>query len=50
LISNEQFIGTVIYAERGVNLPVAAAYTLVPVTVMVVYLFIARRLKAFEAL
>jgi hypothetical protein len=33
-----------------VNLPVAAAYTLVPVTVMVVYLFIARRLKAFEAL
>jgi putative spermidine/putrescine transport system permease protein len=50
LISNEQFIGTVIYAERGVNLPVAAAYTLVPVTVMVVYLFIARRLRAFEAL
>ena len=31
LISNQQYIGTVIYAERGVNLPVAAAYTFVPI-------------------
>ena len=50
LISNQQFIGTVIYAERGVNLPVAAAFTLVPIVVMLAYLLVARRLKAFEAL
>jgi putative spermidine/putrescine transport system permease protein len=50
LISNQQFIGTVIYAERGVNLPVAAAFTFVPIVVMTAYLVAARRLKAFEAL
>ena len=50
LISNEQYIGTVIYAERGVNLPVAAAYTFVPIAIMTMYLLMARRLKAFEAL
>jgi putative spermidine/putrescine transport system permease protein len=50
LIASEQFIGTVIYDTRGTNLPVAAAFTLVPIAVMVVYLLIARRLKAFEAL
>jgi putative spermidine/putrescine transport system permease protein len=50
LITSQQFIGTVIYDQRGVNLPVAAAYTFVPIAVMTVYLLIARRLKAFEAL
>jgi putative spermidine/putrescine transport system permease protein len=50
LISSEQFIGTVIYDQYGVNLPVAAAYTFVPIAVMTVYLIVARRLKAFEAL
>jgi putative spermidine/putrescine transport system permease protein len=50
LITSEQFIGTVIYDQRGVNLPVAAAYTFVPIAVMTVYLVVARRLKAFEAL
>ena len=50
LITSEQYIGTVIYAERGVNLPVAAAYTFVPIAIMTVYLLVARRLKAFEAL
>jgi putative spermidine/putrescine transport system permease protein len=50
LISSEQFIGTVIYDQYGVNLPVAAAYTFVPIVVMTVYLIVARRLKAFEAL
>jgi putative spermidine/putrescine transport system permease protein len=50
LITSEQFIGTVIYDQRGTNLPVAAAFTLVPITVMIVYLIVARRLKAFEAL
>jgi len=50
LITSEQFIGTVIYDQRGTNLPVAAAFTLVPIAVMIVYLLVARRLKAFEAL
>jgi putative spermidine/putrescine transport system permease protein len=50
LITSQQFIGTVIYDQRGVNLPVAAAYTFVPIIVMTVYLLVARRLKAFEAL
>ena len=38
LITSQQFIGTVIYDQRGVNLPVAAAYTFVPIAVMTVYL------------
>jgi putative spermidine/putrescine transport system permease protein len=50
LITSEQFIGTVIYSIRGQALPLAAAYTMVPITVMVVYLLIARRLGAFENL
>jgi putative spermidine/putrescine transport system permease protein len=32
------------------NLPLAAAFALVPVVIMVVYLFIARRMGAFESL
>jgi putative spermidine/putrescine transport system permease protein len=50
LITSQQFIGTVIYDNHGTNLPVAAAFTLVPILVMVVYLLVARRLHAFEAL
>ena len=50
LITSDQYIGTVIYSIRGQALPVAAAYTFVPIAVMVVYLLIARRLRAFEAL
>ncbi len=50
LITSQQFIGTVIYDQRGTNLPVAAAFTLVPIGVMLLYLLVARRLKAFEAL
>ncbi len=50
LITSEQFIGTVIYDSRGTNLPVAAAFTYVPIVAMIAYLLVARRLKAFEAL
>ena len=50
LITSEQFIGTVIYSIRGQALPLAAAYTFVPITIMIVYLFVARRLGAFENL
>jgi putative spermidine/putrescine transport system permease protein len=52
LVSNTQFIGNVVYTNVGVanNLPLAAAFALVPVLVMVVYLLIARRLGAFQEL
>ena len=50
LISNEQFIGTVIYSDRGAQLPVAAAFAMVPILVMTVYLIGAKRLGAFENL
>jgi putative spermidine/putrescine transport system permease protein len=52
LVSSTQFIGNVVYANVGIanNLPLAAAFATVPVVVMIVYLTIARRLGAFEAL
>ena len=47
-----QFIGNVIFANVGVanNIPFAAAYATVPITVVAVYLVMAGRLGAFEAL
>ncbi len=52
LVSSTQFIGNVVYANVGVanNLPLAAAFATVPVAVMIVYLLIARRLGAFDAM
>lgn len=52
LFSGEQFIGNVVYGHVGVsgNVPFAAAFALVPVAVIAVYLLLARRLGAFEAL
>jgi putative spermidine/putrescine transport system permease protein len=52
LVSGTQFIGNVVYANVGVagNQPLAAAYAMVPVAIMIVYLLVARRLGAFEAL
>jgi putative spermidine/putrescine transport system permease protein len=50
--SSSQFIGNVVYSSVGVsnNVPFAAAFAMVPLAVMAVYLLIARRLGAFEAL
>jgi putative spermidine/putrescine transport system permease protein len=51
LVSNTLFIGNVIYNNSGTgNLPLAAAFSLVPVIIMITYLLIARRLGAFESL
>ena len=52
LVSNTQFIGNVVYANVGIanNLPLASAFATVPIVIMLVYLLIARRLGAFEAL
>jgi len=50
--ANSQFIGNVVHNYVGIsnNVPLAAAFALVPVIVMAVYLFVAKRLGAFEAL
>jgi putative spermidine/putrescine transport system permease protein len=52
LVSNTRFIGNVVYEFVGVagNQPLAAAYAMVPVTIMLVYLLLARRFGALEAL
>jgi putative spermidine/putrescine transport system permease protein len=50
--ASSQFIGNVVYDSvlGGGNLPFGAAYAVVPLVVMGVYLVIARRLGAFDAL
>jgi putative spermidine/putrescine transport system permease protein len=50
LIADQQFIGTVIYSDRSTALPVAAAFAMVPIAVMTVYLLVAKRLGAFRSL
>ena len=46
------FIGSMVYAQQGAigNLPMAAAFTLVPIVLIAVYLSIVKRLGAFDAL
>ncbi|MEX0698733.1 MAG: ABC transporter permease [Acidimicrobiia bacterium] len=46
------FIGLAIYSQQGVagNLPLAAAFAFIPIAIMAVYLTIARKMGAFEAL
>jgi putative spermidine/putrescine transport system permease protein len=49
--TNSDFIGIEIYREiLASNIPLAAAFATIPVLIMAVYLLIARRLGAFEAL
>jgi putative spermidine/putrescine transport system permease protein len=51
LVSDAKFIGNVIYDNSSLgNLPLAAAYSLIPIVVMTVYLLVARRLGAFDSL
>ncbi|HWJ31364.1 MAG TPA: ABC transporter permease, partial [Gaiellaceae bacterium] len=53
LVGNVDFVGNVIYRNvLGLtnNLPFAAAYATVPLAVMAIYLVLAKRLGAFEAL
>jgi putative spermidine/putrescine transport system permease protein len=46
------YIGQVVYRQQGVagNIPFAAAFSLVPIVVIGIYLWIAKRLGAFDAL
>jgi len=50
LVSNNQFIGNVVYSNITNNLPLASAFATVPIVVMIGYLLLARRLGAFEHL
>ena len=51
LVSDAKFIGNVIYDNSALgNFPVAAAYSILPIVVMIAYLLVARRLGAFESL
>jgi putative spermidine/putrescine transport system permease protein len=50
-VSTTIFIGNAIYSNFGAgNLPLAAALSLVPLGIVLLYLVVARRLGAFEAL
>lgn len=50
--SSRLFLGQAVYVYQGTagNLPLAAAFSVVPILVMAVYLYIAKRMGAFHAL
>jgi putative spermidine/putrescine transport system permease protein len=50
--SSRLFIGQVVYAQQGTagNIPLAAAFTVVPIVIMGFYLWMAKRQGAFDAL
>ncbi len=50
--NSRPFIGQAVYQLQGTagNIPLAAAFTIVPIVVMSAYLMVARRLGAFDAL
>jgi putative spermidine/putrescine transport system permease protein len=50
--TSSYFLGQVVYTQQGTagNIPLAAAFTVVPIVIMAVYLAIAKRMGAFDAL
>ena len=50
--SSRLFLGQAVYTQQGTagNVPLAAAFTMVPILIMGVYLWAARRAGAFDAL
>ncbi len=50
--SSRLFIGQAVYSHQGTagNIPLAAAFTVVPVIIMGLYLWMAKRMGAFDAL
>jgi putative spermidine/putrescine transport system permease protein len=46
------FIGLAVYSYQGTsgNIPLAAAFTVIPIVIMAIYLTVARKLGAFDAL
>lgn len=49
---SQQYIGNAVYLQQGTagNIPLAAAFTVVPIIIMLIYLSIAKRMGAFNAL
>jgi putative spermidine/putrescine transport system permease protein len=53
VVGNSQFfIGQAVYSHQGTagNIPLAAAFTVVPIVIMGIYLWLAKRAGAFDAL
>ena len=51
LVSDAKFIGNVIYDNSALgNPPLAAAYSMLPIAIMTIYMLVARRLGAFSSL
>jgi putative spermidine/putrescine transport system permease protein len=51
MVSGTKFIGNVIYDNSSLgSLPLAAAYSFLPIVIMIGYLVVARRMGAFESL
>jgi putative spermidine/putrescine transport system permease protein len=50
--SSRLFLGQVVFVQQGTagNIPLAAAFCVVPIVLMSIYLFVAKRLGAFDAL
>ncbi len=50
--NSSYFIGQAVLSHQGTsgNIPLAAAFTVIPIVIMLIYLTVARRLGAFEAL
>ena len=50
--TSQRFIGMAVFAHQGTagNIPLAAAFTVVPIVVMGFYLWGAKRMGAFDAL
>ena len=50
--SSKFFIGHAVYTHQGVagNIPLAAAFSIVPIIVMGIYIYIAKKLGAFDAI
>ena len=50
--NSRYFIGQAVYTLQGTagNIPLAAAFTVVPIVIMGLYLWVAKRLGAFDAL
>lgn len=50
--NSSYFIGQAVLSHQGTsgNIPLAAAFTMIPIVIMIFYLMVAKRLGAFEAL
>ena len=49
---SQQFLGNAVYLQQGTagNVPLAAAFTVVPIVIMLIYLTVAKRMGAFDAI